>query len=187
VGLEQPAVLQGDLVATAPAVDQQGQVAFLESPLGQISQGELLRRELLSQLVQLGKYLLRDGKGGMLVIFSEADNARFIHDDDRPVGCSPALIPEAVGLDHLSRGMAVGEEGEGYVPQAGGPHLVGELAVGAYAQYLGILLCELAGSPAKRRGLGGSETGEIEDMKAEDKVFLALELAQGDPLPGVGR
>jgi hypothetical protein len=64
---------------------------------------------------------------------------------------------------------------------------VGELAVGAYAQYLGILLCELAGSPAKRRGLGGSETGEIEDMKAEDKVFLALELAQGDPLPGVGR
>jgi hypothetical protein len=59
---------------------------------------------------------------------------------------------------------------------------VGELTVTAYAQDLGTLLLEPAVVLPEQGDLVGSTTGEIEDVKGQDHIFLPLVLAQADPL-----
>ena len=56
------------------------------------------------------------------------------------------------------------------------------LGVTTYAQHLGTFLLELSITLPKRGDLVSSTTGEIEDVKGEDYVFLALILTQADPL-----
>ena len=143
-------------------------------------------RRSLAQVVQLREDLLGGREGGRRILLAEPDDPLFVHDDNRPVGGAPLLVPQAVGFDHLPRGITVGKQREGDVPQTGSPHLVGELAVRAYAQNLGALLFEPGVGPAQGDGLVASSTCEIEHMEGEDHVLLALELAHGNPVPGVG-
>ena len=63
---------------------------------------------------------------------------------------------------------------------------MGVLAVRAYAQNLGTLLLEPGVMLPERGDLVGSTACEVEDMEREDHVLLALVLAQGDLLAGLG-
>ena len=109
---------------------------------------------------------------------SVTHHALFIDNNSGPIGDAFIFEIHTIFLGRISFGVKVLKQWEGYAAQRLCPVVMGESAVDANTQNLGVAALELAFDRFESRNLLASSRCPIQWIEHQHDVFLAFELAQ---------
>ena len=130
---------------------------------------------LLLVLQQTARGVRAAGVEGFLIFLDVLDNAFLVHHKGDAIGEAVSVVQDPVVFRYDPLEIAQERESESLLFRK---NFVGRGAVHADAQHLGVRLLEFGDISLIRLQLLRSTTGEGEDVKRQNNVFLAAKIAQ---------